>query len=155
LDTHEVSRRFYNLQVGRAVSGFLAVWALFLGGLWTVQSLAFVFTGEPPAVIEASGLLTSVIFAVDLALMVPGLVLAALWLWQGRVWGVVLAVAYNVKGAVYALALVAMSVSQASAGILDEWGLAAMWVGFTVACTLALPVSSTSGGWLRCGSGLP
>jgi hypothetical protein len=91
------------------------------------QALAFVTTGKAPAIVALTGHLTNVVFALDLTLVVPWFVLAAVWLWQWRPWGYVLSVIVNVKGAVYMLALSAATISGVRAGVSDDLGQLAIW----------------------------
>jgi hypothetical protein len=117
--------------------------------------LDFVFTGEVPAFITQVAHPTSVVFALDLSLVVPFLVVGAIWLWQREPWGYVLAAVLNVKGAVYMLALSAVSVSAARAGLPDAsaqlpiWGL--LGLGFIAASVFLLgnPIRKSARGSLE------
>jgi hypothetical protein len=111
--------------------------ALGIGGLWVAQSLSFVVTGQVPQFIVDVAHPTSIVFALDLSLVVPFLILGAVWLWQRRGWGYLLAASLCVKGAVYMLALVAVSLVSAQAGFPDGLAQVPLWgllgVGFVVA----------------------
>jgi hypothetical protein len=75
-------------------------------------------------------------------LVVPFLILGAVWLWGRRGWGYVLAAIMSVKGTVYMLALAAVSVAAERAGFpeataeLPLWGL--LSAGFLVAAVVLL-----------------
>lgn len=112
----------------RAVAVFMLIVAAGLGGFWAATSLAYVFTGEVPAVVAAVGHPTNVIAALDLSLVVPLMLIAGIWLWQRRPWGYVLAVVANVKGAVYMLALSAATVTALRAGASEEASQLALWI---------------------------
>ena len=118
------------------VSGWMIALALGLGGLWIGQSLAFVATGDVPGIVEKTGHPTNVVFALDLTLLVPFLVLGAVWLRQRRPWGYALAAILNVKGAVYPLTLASGAVFAHRAG---EAGLAELplWVLLAVGGLIA------------------
>jgi hypothetical protein len=86
-------------------------------GIWITQAVQFVVSGTVPKVISDSGLRTSVVFALDLTLIVPTMLIGAVLLWRGHPAGVVLGVAANVLGALYMVALVCAGAFQAHAGI--------------------------------------
>ena len=91
----------------------IAVWMVLFGGMlgsiWVMQSLNYIFTGVVPTSIDQFDHPTSIVFALDLGLLIPFLLLGAVLLWQRNPWGYVLGVAMNVKSTTYALALIAMS----------------------------------------------
>jgi len=130
LDANGIGQRFRAGTPARWISGYMLFWAVGIGGLWVGQSLSFVVTGKLPQAVVDSGHPTGVVYAVDLSLLVPFLVLGAVWLWKHRPWGYVLGVILNVKGAVYALALTAMSVSAAEAGVPGASALTPLWFFF-------------------------
>jgi hypothetical protein len=116
---------------------YMLFWAVLLGGLWVARSLSFVATGKMPQDIIDSGIHTGVVYALDLSLLVPYLLLSALWLWKRQPRGYVLATLLNVKGTVYALALIFMGVFQAKAGVPGGWNLVPLWAFFTAASLVA------------------
>lgn len=124
------------------IASYMLFVAVGIGGLWIAQSLSFVVTGQVPQFIIDVAHPTSVVFALDLSLVVPFLVLGAIWLWKRQPWGYVLAAILNVKGAVYMLALAAVSVSATRAGFpkasteLPLWGLLSL--GFLAASLFLL-----------------
>lgn len=135
----EVEGMGRDLGAGRPVgwvSGWMVVLALGLGGLWIAQSLAFVATGTLPGIVDKTGHPTNVVFALDLTLLVPFLVLAVVWLRQRQPWGYALAAIVNVKGAVYPLTLASGTVFAHRA---DEAGLAELplWILLAVGCLVA------------------
>jgi hypothetical protein len=71
----------------KVVPAFMLAVALGIGGLWIAQWLSWVAFGRVPQFIVDVGRPTSVVFALDLALVVPFLVLGAMWLWIGWPWG--------------------------------------------------------------------
>jgi hypothetical protein len=111
IDAGALSRPFLPHRPVRLVAMYLALVALVFGGLWAAMSLGFVITGQVPGPVISSGHITAVVFALDLSLVVPGMALGAVWLWQRRPWGVVLAAMFSVKGAAYMLALTAGTIS--------------------------------------------
>ena len=133
LNVNELSKKFRKRTPVKLISGYMMFWAFSIGGLWIAQSVAFIVTGKVPQVIMDSGHPTSIVFALDLSLLVPFLILGAVWLWKRRPWGLILSVILNVKGAVYALALTAMAISAAKADIPGASSLVPLWLFFTAA----------------------
>lgn len=138
-------------RAARWVSGFLGLLATGLGGMWVFHVLRFMVTGELPA---GSGLVESDVvvhlgIALDLAVLVPTYALAAVLLWRGSGWGVVLAAVVLVSGVGHQLSyLVAMPV-QTGAGVpgataLDpaEPFIAALFLAATVILLRAAPGGS-------------
>lgn len=85
------------------VSGFLLLISLPLIMVEGGQAIGFILTGKLP---EAP----SLIFALDLTLVVPSSILAAILLWKGNVWGYLLGTMMSIKGFTYGLVLVTMTV---------------------------------------------
>ena len=140
-DVQRIGEAFRARTPVKWIASYMLFVAVGIGGLWIAQSLSFVITGQVPQFIIKVAHPTSVVFALDLSLVVPFLVLGAIWLWQRRPWGYVLAATLNVKGAVYMLALAAVSVWAARSGFpefsaeLPLWGLLSL--GFLAAsCAL-------------------
>jgi hypothetical protein len=137
IDATEIARLFTPRTPTKWISGYLLLIALFLGGLWIAQTMSFIFTGQAPASLEASGHITEIVFALDLSLLVPGLVLAAIWLWQRRPWGYVLAAMMLVKGTLYPLALLGMGIFATRAGVPDAADLTYFWLFFAAVSLVA------------------
>jgi hypothetical protein len=142
VDVKGIGRQFRARTPVRWIAGYMLFVAAGIGGLWIAQSLSFVVSGQVPEFILKVEHPTSVVFALDLSLVVPFLVLGAIWLWKRRPWGYVLAAMLNVKGAVYMLALAGVSVVAAQAGFpeataeLPMWGLLSL--GFIAASLFLL-----------------
>ena len=101
------------------VAGYMVFVAAGLTTVYVAQSIAFVTTGDVPAIVAITGHPTSLVFALDLSLVVPALVVGAFWLQQDRAWGYALAVIVNAKGAVYTLSLAVSSLIAVRAGFDD------------------------------------
>lgn len=136
VDAKAISRKFKARTPVRWISGYMLFIAIFLGGLWGAQTLNFMVTGQLPQSNIDSGHTTNIVFALDLALLVPGLVLAATWLWQRRPWGYILGAMMLVKGTIYPMALIGMAIFYYDAtGIWDP--LAWFWIVFTAVSLIA------------------
>jgi hypothetical protein len=142
VDVESIRQRFRGRTPVKWIAGYMLFVALGIGGLWIAQSLSFVITGQVPEFLLKVEHPTSVVFALDLSLVVPFLVLGGVWLWRHRPWGYVLAAMLSVKGAVYMLALAAVSIMAAEAGFPEDlaqlplWGLLSL--GFLLASLFLL-----------------
>ena len=121
------------------VVGYMLLTAAGLGTLWTAMSVGFLVTGRVPAPIVASGHPTGVVFALDLTLIVPAMLLGAVWLLQRRPWGWLLAAVLSIKGAVYTLTLAFATVIVQRAGLADGSELP-VWATLTVLGAIAAGV---------------
>jgi hypothetical protein len=110
LDAGKIGGEFRAGTPVKWISGLMLLIPLIMGGIELARAVGFIFTGEVPADIVQTGHPTGVVYAMDLALLMPAIVVAAVLLWQRRPWGYVLATVLMVKGLTYPLVLVAMSV---------------------------------------------
>jgi hypothetical protein len=148
LDINGIGARFQANTPVKWIGGFLLAFALLLGGMWIARWLGFAVSGQVPADIVQTGHPTGMVYALDLSLLLPNLALSAIWLWQRRSWGYVLASVVTIKGATYALALIAMSPFAAAAGVPGAWDLAPLWAVLGAGClaaAIALLVNCRSG----------
>lgn len=119
------------------VAAFLALVGGSLGGVYVVQSLHYLETGTLPGPIDATGLHTHLIAALDLSMVVPVALLGAVWLWRGEPWGYVLATIWSVKGGVYMMALVAGTLTSLWVGASGAWELLPLWTAIGIGCGAA------------------
>jgi hypothetical protein len=115
VEVKEIRQRFRDRTPVKWIGGYMLFVAAGIGGLWIAQSLSFVVTGQVPEFINKVAHPTSVVFALDLSLVVPFLILGAIWLCKRQPWGYVLAAILCVKGTAYMLALVALSTAAMTA----------------------------------------
>lgn len=87
---------------------FLALIALVLLPKELAEILPALLTGTIPPIVAEAGTPVWYPHVLDLGIIVPLCVLAAIWLWQQRAWGFVLAAVLLIKAATMGLALVAM-----------------------------------------------
>ncbi|NBD34730.1 MAG: hypothetical protein GVY30_01870 [Chloroflexi bacterium] len=127
LDISDIGQRFRASTPTKGIAGFMLFVALGLTFVYTSQSLSFVFTGTLPEIITLTDKATNVVFALDLTMVVPWFIAGAIWLWQRRPWGYVLATIVNVKGAAYMLALTAVTISAVQSGASDDLAQAGLW----------------------------
>ena len=142
LDVVRIADAFDSDTPVRAVASFMAVSALSLGALWIGMSLSYVVSGEVPAPIVASEHPTGIVFALDLAWLVPALGGGAYLLWHRRPFGFVLAAMLTSLGSVYTLGLTVSSLVCAHAGVAGALSELPLWValalGNLVCCVFLL-----------------
>ena len=98
-DIAALGRHFGAHTPRKLVAAFLVLVSLPLGVFELSQCLNYLFTGKLPQA-------PSLIFALDLSIIVPTTALAAVLLWQRRPWGYVLGAIMLVKAFTYGLGLV-------------------------------------------------
>lgn len=116
IDANEIAQKFSERTPVNWISGYIAAFAIFMGAMWIIRSLEFFTTGRVPDDITRTGHPTGIVYALDLSLVVPFILLSAVWLWRRKAWGFILATMLMVKGFMYPFALVVMSVISALAG---------------------------------------
>jgi hypothetical protein len=121
----------------RAIGGFMCGFGVLLGAMWIARSLSFVLTGQVPPDIVQTGHPTGIVYALDLTLLVPALVLGGIWWWQRRPWSYVLGGAVLVKARTYGLALIVLAPFAARAGVSDAWELLPLWAVLEAGCLAA------------------
>ncbi|WP_263793159.1 hypothetical protein [Salinibacter sp.] len=119
------------------ISGFMMLVAVALGGVHAALALRYVATGRVPATLDAIGLHTDLIAALDLTMVVPVALLAGAWLWRGRPWGYVWATLWCVKGAACMLSLSAATVASVVVGPSSGGMQLLLWGPIGVGCVLA------------------
>jgi hypothetical protein len=115
LDVEAVAGAFRIGRAARWIGGFLVVVGAILGGLWVVLAIRFAVTGELMADIPADGI--HLVFAIDLSLLVPALVVAGVLLWRRTGVGVVFGAVMTVMGGLYQVNLLVAGVFQANADV--------------------------------------
>jgi hypothetical protein len=114
-DVRALGERFRDDRHAHLLGGILIAVGVLQGGLWLVLIARNVLTGELLAGVPVFG--QHLIFALDLTLMMPALVIAGVLLWRRRPSGYFLATAVAVLGAVYTLNGNAAAWFQARAGV--------------------------------------
>ncbi|HXV94288.1 MAG TPA: hypothetical protein VD813_13370 [Pseudonocardia sp.] len=119
LDAAGIAARFAPRTPVRTISVVLLVVGLALGGIWVFQALRFAVSGEAPTetLLVLPPANTHLAYVLDLALLVPGYVLAAVLLWRRAPWGYVLAGVLLPFSVVYQLNYMTALAFQADAGV--------------------------------------
>ena len=129
LPVTEVARRVGTHAPVRVIAAYLLLNAVLYLALWLSDTVPAVVTGEPPAFLEGSGMLTGVVQVLDLAFTLPLMTASAYQLLRRRPWGFVLA------GSL----LVMLAIETASIGV-DQWLGHAADPASTVASAAMTPV---------------
>jgi hypothetical protein len=150
LDVSAIAAAFGARPGARWIGAFLALVGAILGGLWVLLAIRFAVTGELMQNIPADGI--HLVFAIDLSLLVPALMVAGVLLWRRTQIGVVFGAVMTVMGALYQVNLLAAGVFQASA---DVPGVKAFSLeGVVVATGFALSCAFFAGSRPAHGSGV-
>ena len=115
LDIKAVAAAFRVERAARWIGGFLVVVGTVLGGIWAVLAIRFALTGKLMADIPADGI--HLVFAIDLSLLAPALVVAGALLWRRTAVGVVFGAAMTVMGMLYQVNLFLAGLFQANADV--------------------------------------
>ena len=109
---------------------YLLAIALMLVLVELPSALMFIFTDKLPDLITRVDHPTSIVHALDLSLVVPFSIYAAVKLWQDSKWGYILTAIMLVKGATYGLVLLAASLVT----YLSEHAGDPLWPFYTLVC---------------------
>ena len=132
-DFEALKVRFMERAPVKAVSIFLAVVAILFYLVWLSEALPAVLAGGVPQSVVEDGTPTNVVHVVDMAWLLPGMLLTAIWLWRKRAIGYALAGALLTLLALLVLAIVAMAVLEMSLPAAAGFGiLAAISLGMLV-----------------------
>lgn len=127
LEVNGISQQFRKETPVKWIGGYFLFVASGLGLVYLIQSIGFIATDNVPAIVTITGHPTNVVFALDLTLVIPWLILGAVWLIKRQPWGYVIAGILSVKGPLYTLVLAVNSILVVNAGISDTselplWG---------------------------------
>jgi len=117
----------------KAVSVYLAAVAILFYVVWLSEAVPAVLAGAMPQSVIKDGTPTNVVYVVDMAWILPGMLLTAVWLWRKEAIGYALAGALLTFLALLPLAIVAMAVVDGSLYAAADFGsLAALSLGVLV-----------------------
>ncbi|APW99603.1 hypothetical protein CHINAEXTREME_18315 [Halobiforma lacisalsi AJ5] len=111
LDVTRVKRTAEGLSV-RPYVAFQALLAVLVAFLWLAEIVPATLEGTTPVSVAEAELPTSVIYSLDLGIVLPAFVLSAYWLRQRRAWGYAFTAVLLVKAATLGLAVLVMAVFQ-------------------------------------------
>jgi hypothetical protein len=123
----------------KAVSAFLAVVAILFYAVWLSEIVPALIAGGIPASAAEAGTPTNAIHVLDMAWILPGMLLTAVWLWRERAIGYALAGALLTFMPLLASAIVAMTVAMSLHGQPAAGGMAAVF-GVLLAISLGMAI---------------
>ncbi len=130
IDPIAVARLVHPALPARLLAGYLLFVACGLALIWLGMWAAYVFAGRPtPVEPEAF----KIVAALDLLWLVPSLAAGGVLLWNRRPWGLVIAPAASVQGAVYLLVLSVNSLVAIRRGLATWPGELPIWTPLTIA----------------------
>jgi hypothetical protein len=137
IDAQAVSETFRERTPARLIAGYMAFFGALLGFLWIMKSAEFIVTGVVPEDITKTGHVTGVVYATDLVLLVPALIVGALLLWSRKPWGFLAATTMMIKACSYAVVLLVMSaITFVNTGAGDPY--TPLWIVLAVGCLVSL-----------------
>ena len=147
LDVEAVAAAFRVGRAAKLVGGFLVLVGSILGGLWVLLAIRFAVTGELMSDIPADGI--HLVFAIDLSLLVPALVVAGVLLWRRTGVGLAFGALMTVMGALYQINLLVAGVFQANADVAGAKAFPPEGIvvaaGFLLACAVLFGGAIASG----------
>jgi hypothetical protein len=121
IDVQYIHQRFSSTPSIKWVSAYLLLIALMLllaeGGM----IVSYMISGVIPETITTTGHPTSVVFALDLSIVVPVSTGSAILLWKNKPWGVVLGTMMLLKGFTYGLVLCVGTAMLAYSDAYGKW----------------------------------
>lgn len=138
LNTKSVATQFKSRTPVKGIAGFMAFVSLLLGVFHIGLSLNHLFTGQIPEFVTIMEKTTNIISALDLSITVSVGLLGAVWLRRRKPWGYVLAVIWNVKGAVYLTALSAATWAAFQSAASESLTELALWIPIALGCAISL-----------------
>ncbi|MCU7547668.1 hypothetical protein OCK74_01020 [Chitinophagaceae bacterium LB-8] len=137
IDVEAIGWKFKNGVPAKWISGYMFLLAFGLLSVYTTQIYQFISADIVPSIIIMTGHPTSIVFALDLSLLVPPLILGGIWLWKRLDWGFILAGILLSKGAVYPLSLALGAHFAADAGIPGVSSQIGFWIALSVSAMIA------------------
>ena len=108
----------------RTMAAFLALVGVLFLFAWLGQIIPATLHGTVPDAVTLAKTPTSAVYVQDLAVMIPLLLLTAVWLWQRRAWGCALGLSLLVTTDVMLAALLSMAAFMALAQIPNAFAMA-------------------------------
>jgi hypothetical protein len=152
LDPEGVRTRLDGRIPFRLTIAYLVGMGLFIAAGWLAEIVPATLDGTVPESIRLAQVPTSVIYAMDLAVLLPAVIVVAVWLRRRRAWGYVFTGVLLVKFATLGLAVLAMEVRSAQTGVGGETGMMAVFAFIAFASAVLGAKYLTA---LRTGEGEP
>lgn len=121
----------------RSTATYLGITALLFYGLWLSDIIPAIVSGTRPELLKETGLFTNPVHVLDIALLLPGMLICALLLYKKRPVAFFLAPVLLVFSIIMNINIAFLSVMMVQKGLAE---------GYFVACAMA--ALSLTGGWL-------
>lgn len=108
LDVGDIDSERFARVPDRGLIAYLVGMGAFIGLGWLADIVPATLSGGVPETVELGKVPTSVIYAIDLAILLPAVIIVAWWVWDTRVWGYVFSGVILVKFLTLGLAVMAM-----------------------------------------------
>ena len=142
---HEQARDMFEHTTGRAQSAYLMLSGVGFGALWLSSIAAAIASGEPPRDVVETGFPVNPVHVLDLAFVLPAMIVTSVSLWKRRALGFLLAVPLMTFAAAMGSAIVGMMLVMRTRGLPAPGGLiAAMTIATAIALYLTLKVFRTA-----------
>ncbi len=136
-DVNSIAEKFGNKVKRRLVGGYMVFFGTLLGGIWIAFSLNYVVSGKLPQSLIDQGTNTNVVFATDLSVLIPAILISAIYLFKNKAIGYILSTVVLVKASTYGIALIIMSLyTYFEIGKMDS--LIGLWIFLSAGCTMSL-----------------
>jgi hypothetical protein len=142
IDANQIADSLRHAVPVRLIGGSLVFVGVGLASVWIATWAAYVFAGRPTPVEPDAFRLVA---ALDLAFMVPALIVGGVLLWRRVPWGFVIAAIASLQAALYLLVLSVNSVVAIQRGLTDAPGELPVWATLTLfmtAVTLVLLIGT-------------
>ncbi len=132
IDPDIIRESFDRAVPARGTAVFLAVLGLVLAALWGSQIMAYYIDGRLPEMVVLANTPTVFVYVLDLGVVVPLALAAAVQLWKREAWGFAMAGFVLVKATTMGLALVAMTIFASLRGVATDATLGIAWVALAI-----------------------
>ncbi|MGB3632522.1 MAG: hypothetical protein WA982_00625 [Rubrobacteraceae bacterium] len=122
-----IKARFSRETPAKAASIFLVVLAALFYFMWLSETIPALLAGEVPQSVTDNGTPTNAVHVLDMAWILPAMLLSSFWLWKRRALGYTLAGVMLTFGTMIVLAVMAMVVSMSLLGQAVAIGQAAIF----------------------------
>jgi hypothetical protein len=113
----ELSRVFARNTKGKAASIFLMTFGVLFSVLWLADIVGSLAAGEAPQSVAEIGLPVNPVHVLDLAFLLPGMMITSVLLWKRKFLGYLFAVPLLIFAAVMGIAIISMSYVMSAEGV--------------------------------------
>lgn len=129
-----------SIRATRSISSYMVLTGVFLSIGWIGQWVNFILKGINPPLLEQLGATNHLVAALDLTVVVPWFVFAAVLLWKQNILGLIISFMVHVKTVIYNVILLWGSVFQHNAGVDGAAVLMPLWGFFLMGSIASLVI---------------